>query len=340
MSMSLQFIVPTSDLHGGIRLPLELAEWLTDSGWMTRVVGPGTRPDWHDAAVPWFSTNLDGSSIPRADVTIATFHTTVGPALRSKSDHTFHLCQGYEGSHPEYREIMDAIDNAYRAPIPKLLVSRHLEAVLNGRYPDCNCHFIGEAVDPRIFFPLGFRRDATPLRVGLVGTFEARVKGIREGLEGLRIARERGLEIEVHRASAEACLDEETALGVSDVFHHRLPTVKMPEFYAGIDILLFPSTEQEGFGLPVLEAFASGVPVVASDISCFREFAEDAATLVPPRDPASLAAAATELLESPRLWRRHRKAGFAVAHRFNPRLAAESAEEALQWVASGQWRQG
>ena len=184
MSMSLQFIVPTSDLHGGIRLPLELAEWLTDSGWMTRVVGPGTRPDWHDAAVPWFSTNLDGSSIPRADVTIATFHTTVGPALRSKSDHTFHLCQGYEGSHPEYREIMDAIDNAYRAPIPKLLVSRHLEAVLNGRYPDCNCHFIGEAVDPRIFFPLGFRRDATPLRVGLVGTFEARVKGIREGLSG------------------------------------------------------------------------------------------------------------------------------------------------------------
>ena len=30
MSRSLQFIVPTSDLHGGIRLPLEIAEWMTD----------------------------------------------------------------------------------------------------------------------------------------------------------------------------------------------------------------------------------------------------------------------------------------------------------------------
>ena len=329
MSMSLQFIVPTSDLHGGIRLPLELAEWLTDNGWMTRVVGPGTRPDWHDAAVPWFSTNLDGSSIPRADVTIATFHTTVGPALRSKSDHTFHLCQGYEGSHPEYREIMDAIDTAYRAPIPKLLVSRHLEAVLNGRYPDCNCHFIGEAVDPRIFFPLGFRRDATPLRVGLVGTFEARVKGIREGLEGLRIARERGLEIEVHRASAEACLDEETALGVSDVFHHRLPTVKMPEFYAGIDVLLFPSTEQEGFGLPVLEAMSCGVPVAHSDIPSLEIIPEGATLRFPVGDAGAIADAVRSLAD-PETRNCFRRGGLTAVDDFRPHSLVTRFEEALR----------
>jgi len=329
MSMSLQFIVPTSDLHGGIRLPLELAEWLTDSGWMTRVVGPGTRPDWHDAAVPWFSTNLDGSSIPRADVTIATFHTTVGPALRSKSDHTFHLCQGYEGSHPEYREIMDAIDNAYRAPIPKLLVSRHLEAVLNGRYPDCNCHFIGEAVDPRIFFPLGFRRDATPLRVGLVGTFEARVKGIREGLEGLCIARERGLEIEVHRASAEACLDDETALGVSDVFHHRLPTVKMPEFYAGIDVLLFPSAEQEGFGLPVLEAMSCGVPVAHSDIPSLEVIPEGATLRFPVGDAGAIADAVRRLAD-PETRNRFRRGGLTEVDDFRPHSLVTRFEEALR----------
>jgi glycosyltransferase involved in cell wall biosynthesis len=329
MSMSLQFIVPTSDLHGGIRLPMELAEWLTDNGWITRMVGPGTRPDWHDAAVPWFSTDLDESSIPRADVTIATFHTTVASALRSKSDHLFHLCQGYEGSHAEYGEIMDAIDTAYRAPIPKLLVSRHLEPVLKGRYPNCNCHFIGEAVDPRIFFPLGFRRDAAPLRVGLVGTFEARVKGIREGLEGLRIARDRGLEIEVHRASAEACLDEETALGMSDVFHHRLPTVKMPEFYAGIDVLLFPSTEQEGFGLPVLEAMSCGVPVAHSDIPSLEVIPEGASLRFPAGDAGAIADAVSRLADF-ETRSRLRRGGLTAADEFRPHSLVTRLEEALR----------
>jgi len=297
VSLSLQFVVPTSDLHGGIRLPLELAEWLTDSGWMTRVVGPGPRPDWHDAAVPWFSCDLDGPEpVPRADVTIATFLTTIGPALESRSPHVFHLCQGYEGSHPEYGENMDAIETAYRAPIPKLLVSRHLEAVLAEHYPDIRCHFIGEAVDPRIFFPLGFRETATPLRVGLVGTFSARVKGIREGLDGLSIARERGLELEVHRASAEPMQDEEAALGMSDVFQHRLPTVKMPGFYAGIDVLLFPSIEQGGFGLPVLEAMSCGIPVAHSDIPSLEVIPDNASLRFAPGDPEAIAGAVTQLV--------------------------------------------
>ena len=155
MANSLQFVVPTSDLHGGIRIPLEMAEWLADSGWVTRVVGPGPRPDWHQPAVPWFSCGLDGSEpVPRADVTIATFHTTVSPALASGSSFTFHLCQGYEGLFTEYADIKDVIDTAYREPIPKLVVSHYLEAVLAERYPDTRCHFIGEAVDPRVFFQL------------------------------------------------------------------------------------------------------------------------------------------------------------------------------------------
>jgi glycosyltransferase involved in cell wall biosynthesis len=330
VSLSLQFVVPTSDLHGGIRLPLEIAEWLTDRGWITRVVGPGPRPDWHDASVPWFSCDLEGSEpVPRADITIATFHTTVGPALESGSPHVFHLCQGYEGSHPEYGEIMDAIDTAYRKPIPKLLVSRHLEAVLNRRYPDCHYHFIGEAVDPRIFFPLGFRNTATPLRVGLVGTFSARVKGIRDGLEGLAIARKRGLALEVHRASTEEMQDEETALGMSDVFHHRLPTVKMPEFYAGIDVLLFPSTAEEGFGLPVLEAISCGVPVAHSDIPSLEVLPPEATLRFAPGDPEAIADAVTQLVDA---GPRHalRSKALLAAEDYRPHVLVGKLEDAFR----------
>jgi len=330
MSLSLQFVVPTSDLHGGIRIPLEIAEWLADSGWVTRVVGPGPRPDWHDVAVPWFSCDLDGSKpVPRADVTIATFHTTVGPALESGSPHVFHLCQGYEGLFSEYSDIKDTIDTAYRAPIPKLVVSRHLEAVLAEHYPEIRCHFIGEAVDSRIFFPLGFRETVTPLRVGLVGTFSARVKGIREGLEGLRIARERGLELEVHRASAEPMQDEEAALGMSDVFHHRLPTLRMPEFYAGIDILLFPSTAEEGFGLPVLEAMSCGVPVAHSDIPSLEVIPKGASLRFPAGNAEAIADAVRRLVD-PETRSSLRGGGVAVVDDFRPYSLITRLEEALQ----------
>jgi len=329
MSRSLQFIVPTSDLHGSVRLPMEIAEWMADGGWITRVVGPGSRPDWHDPGVPWLSVDLEGSdTIPRADITIATSHTTVEPAMRSRSDHVFHLCQGYEGLFPEFAETRETIDATYRAPIPKLVVSRHLESVLHEHYPDCRCHFVGRAIDPRTFFPLGLRIEATPLRIGLVGDFSAPVKGIRDGLEGLRLARKKGLELEVHRASAEACTDEETAICMTDVFHHRLPTVRMPEFYAGIDALLFTSSEGEELGLPVLEAISCGLPVSHRDIPSLEVIPSKATLRFPPGDPDAIASAVTRFKDSD-LRSFLRGAGLVAADDFRPHALITRLEKAF-----------
>lgn len=51
-------------------------------------------------------------------------------------------------------------------------------------------------------------------------------------------------------------------------------------------MLLFPSLE-EGQGLPVIEAFAAGLPVVASDIPVLREVAGNAAIFIDPHDVES-----------------------------------------------------
>lgn len=60
------------------------------------------------------------------------------------------------------------------------------------------------------------------------------------------------------------------------------------EVYSACDVLLFPTLE-EGFGLPAIEAFASGLPVVASDIDVMKEVCGNAALLNDPTDPQVLA---------------------------------------------------
>lgn len=66
--------------------------------------------------------------------------------------------------------------------------------------------------------------------------------------------------------------------------------------YAGAKAFVFPSYA-EGFGLPPLEAMASGVPVVCSDIPVFREVYRDAVRYVDPYRPESIAEGIREVLE-------------------------------------------
>jgi glycosyltransferase involved in cell wall biosynthesis len=94
---------------------------------------------------------------------------------------------------------------------------------------------------------------------------------------------------------------------VPDVADEWLPAV-----FRAASVFAFPSLA-EGYGLPVLEAMAAGVPVVMSDIEVLAEVAGQAALMVPPRDAASWAAALMAVLGDPALSGRLTEAGRAVA---------------------------
>ncbi len=86
----------------------------------------------------------------------------------------------------------------------------------------------------------------------------------------------------------------------------RVSNETLNEIYNACDVLVFPSTE-EGFGIPVTEAFKVGLPVVASDIEVMQEVCGDAAILIEP-EPRKIFNSVRECLSNPEIFAARGKA--------------------------------
>ncbi len=95
-----------------------------------------------------------------------------------------------------------------------------------------------------------------------------------------------------------------------------LPEETLAVMYRLAGVFVFPSL-YEGFGLPPLEAMASGTPVVTSNVSSLPEVAGDAAVLVDPYDAQAIADGIYQVLTDERLRRDLRKKGVARAGMFS-----------------------
>ena len=100
---------------------------------------------------------------------------------------------------------------------------------------------------------------------------------------------------------------EATAYGIADRvrFVGRVSDEALPEHYRMGDVFVLPSIHQgEAFGMVLLEAMASGLSVIASDLPGVRTVARDGGIVVPPRDPASLAEALSAFFSQSTEYRR------------------------------------
>jgi glycosyltransferase involved in cell wall biosynthesis len=324
--LRIAYLLESADFFGGVKVALVQAEALARRGHRVAVVCPGPPPSWFPPARARYErSSFDASEeLAAAEVRVATFWTTIEPALKGARGPVFHLCQGYEGEITHYADRWDRIEAVYRLPARRLAVSAALCARLESRGlgPVFN---VGQVFDRGEFSPGPERPVQDPPVVIVVGPLEIDFKGVGIALEGLRRFRERGGVFRLRRVSYFPPGEPERRFALADEYHHLLPPERMPFAYRASDLFVGGSRPEEGFGLPTLEALSAGLPCLLSDTPGQREIGADAAWYFPDGDPAALAARLPELLtEESR--RRARREGPAAASRFDTARVAERLE--------------
>lgn len=112
-----------------------------------------------------------------------------------------------------------------------------------------------------------------------------------------------------------------TGLGSKVVLTGYLPDEDLSVLYSDALLYVFPSIN-EGFGLPLLEAFAHGVPVLVADNSCLPEIGGDAVISFDPWSSKDLAGKIVAVLSDGEEYSRMKKAGFDRLAHFSWQKAA------------------
>jgi len=126
-------------------------------------------------------------------------------------------------------------------------------------------------------------------------------------------------------------------LGVREQLHYLgfVTTEELRSIYRAATAMVFPS-KFEGFGLPLLEAFDAGLPVLCSNASVLPEVAQDAALYFDPDSPSDLAARMIRILDDADLRRVLVERGTAVLSRYSFRDTAAAFQRLYALTAARQ----
>lgn len=355
--MKVVFVLPGVDLSGGAKIALEYAAHLQATGHEVVCVCPPPRlprlrkrladflrgrawrrPDpaaahtW-DKAITIMRGRRPGTlapdEIPHGDVIVSTWWETVEwtAALPPGAGRHVHFVQDHEVF--AYLPV-DRVRAAYRAPGHKVVVSRWLWEVMREEYGTERLSLVENGVDPARFVPRPV--DQRTIDAGFVWSSTPR-KNSQMAVEALLLARARrpGFTASVFGSEPRPAL----LRGLDWVTYHERPAQALiPDLYARCHVWLFPSLT-EGFGLPLLEAMASGTPVVATRAGAAPQLVGPANGVLVDWSSEAMAGALLDLLDRPLGERERLSAGArAVARQHSAHSAAEAFAETLMGVVS------
>ncbi|MEZ5319070.1 MAG: glycosyltransferase family 4 protein [Vicinamibacterales bacterium] len=199
-----------------------------------------------------------------------------------------------------------AFRRALSRPLAKvscaIAVSDHAAAFARTVF-DGRIHVVPNGIDSDFFVarqspqPEDATGTSRPARLLFVGRFDEPRKGLRHFLAAAARLREAGHALDVRivgHGDPEPFAPLANRAGAR--FIGRVDDEALVAMYGWCDVFCAPSTHGESFGVVLVEAMASGRPVVASDIPGYRTAAQGAAMLVPPGDEAALAASLARMI--------------------------------------------
>jgi phosphatidylinositol alpha-mannosyltransferase len=234
---------------------------------------------------------------------------------------TFHAFSGFSPSYEFGKRFMRTPARRLHGRIAVSAAARHFIS----RYFPGEYKVVPNGVDLQQFHdvpPFARWRDGIP-NILFVGRFDNR-KGLMYLLRAYYQLRVEGLGCRLlivgsgPQAGEARRYIESRRLGGVEMLG-RLSEHDKARAFATADIYAGPATGQESFGIVLLEAMASGTPIVCSDIHGYKGVVRrnEQAVLVPPRDAEALAAALGTLLRDPMLRQRMGASGSARAVQFS-----------------------
>lgn len=320
-SLRITFVVPGTAMSGGIKIIFEYCNRLAERGHQITLASlTAETPEWfafdkrvHFITSGWSDRRLN-YDLPDGDVVFATQWVTAYPVARLSSTKglKFYFVQDYESITITTPELADP---TYMLPLQKIVVSTRLGEQIK-EHSGTTAEVIPNGMDLKQFFPdLSVRAQfpASDFRIGMLYHWESR-KGFDKGQEAFRIVKAKYPEAKLILFGTSKPTEEVQF----DEMNLNIAGDQVRSYYNSLDIFVSTSY-QEGFGLPGLEALASGVSLVTTDSGGVREYAlnEKTALVCPPGDSKAIADAMIRLRSDLLLKERLIKGGLEIARQFD-----------------------
>ena len=312
--MKVTYILPHAGRCGGVRVIAEHCSRLRARGHAAEVWGlTGSFEGWFPRPVPhrkFPHTDQLGAALREfAGVKVATVPQTASWVASNlqPGERGFYLAQDddartYSG---------DGSGSSYRLGLTVVTEGEYVTSDLRERY-GVEATNVGIGYDERVFYHIPMTRD----RLRVLTPYRPHAGGNDLKGWGLALATWQRVLAAVPGASLVTFGDSPTPKVPGPHIHLSAPTdAKLREVYGQSGVFLH-TARHEGFGLPMLESQACGLPVVCTDSHGNREFCRDGATALVRGDAVGLAAACGDVMTAPGVFERLSAAGLAESKRY------------------------
>ena len=281
------FCIPTTQLSGGVKIILTIAEQMEKAGHQAEIFSWANAPEWYNLQVRLIpEKDIAAIDMSRYDFVVVSNAMLIPMVLPFvKKARCVFLALDYEAFHhssnityESFLEDSPVFKELYGLPVPIIATSRPIQRLVEERIGKA-AYFMPVGLNKKVFKPQQRALRSDRKRILLVGNYLMPYKGMRDGLGALDIlSREMPVELVlVTQEERGRALFERSSFPVE--IHFCPAEADIPGIIASCDVYCCTSW-YEGLGLPALEAFCCGTPVVSTRTLGVDDYAEDEINLL------------------------------------------------------------